>query len=211
MTQSQKMRAALSKYVFPNLIEKGFVGKYPLFKRIYSDRIELIDFGANKLGNSFGVAISTVFLPESKRDSNCFLIGFQDFENANVYCTSSRYCLKGMCCGEFYYTDVYREKVYGIIKQKTANNKIKIKKTKPFITYKAVGETKAKNYVPSKNEVLVQKADENIYYKVCELVNRQLPKAFEWWDAFNKNDMAKMKRLNRFRKSKKFRKLKRFF
>lgn len=68
MSQSQKMQKALYEYVIPNLTAKGFIGKYPHYKKLYEDRIELLVFQTNNLGNSFTVEVSTVFLPESKRD-----------------------------------------------------------------------------------------------------------------------------------------------
>ncbi|MGM9658759.1 MAG: DUF4304 domain-containing protein [Eubacteriales bacterium] len=180
MSQSQKMRNALSKYVISNLTAKGFVGKYPHYKRIYDDRIELLVFETNKWGNSFTVEISTVFLCGRKRDNNFCCGDFETIENATVWDTNLRYRLKGMYDGWFYYTDLY------------------IQKTNSMTFYNAVSEDKAKNYIPAKNEVLVQKADDEIYRKVCEEVNDQMPKAFKWWDAFNKNDRIKMRLLQIF-------------
>ena len=180
MSQSQKMRKALSKYVIPNLTEKGFFGEYPHYKKIYEDRIELLVFQTNKWGNSFTVEISTVFLPQSKRDSNFCSGDFEAIENATVWDTNLRYRLNGLYDGWFYYTDVYKQKI------------------NLMTFYNAISETKAKNYIPAKNEVLVQKADDNIYCKVCEEVNNQMSKAFKWWDAFNKNNRLKMKWLEIF-------------
>ncbi len=180
MSQSQKMKKALDKYVIPTLTEKGFVGKYPNYKKVYDDRIELLVFDINKWGNSFTIGISTIFLPESKRNSNCYTTSFEKIEDATVWSTIDRYCLRGMYDGWFYYTDVYKQKI-------------------GFLTiYNAVSEAKAKDYIPAKNEVLVQKADDEIYRKVCEEVNKQMVKAFKWWDAFNKNNRIKMKLLEFF-------------
>ena len=64
--------------------------------------------------------------------------------------------------------------------------------------YNAISETKAKDYIPAKDEVLVQKADDDIYRKVCEKVNNQMDKAFKWWDAYNKNNRIKMRLLEFF-------------
>lgn len=177
MSQSQKMRSALSKYVIPSLTEKGFVGEYPHYKKAYDDRIELLVFQANKWGNSFTVEVSTVFLPQTNRDSNFCSEDFEIIENATVWDTNLRYRLKGMYDGWFYYTDVYKQKIMATT------------------FYNAVGEKKAKDYSPAKNEKLIQKADDEIYRKVCEEVNNQMVKAFKWWDAFNKNNKVKMKLL----------------
>ncbi len=180
MSQSQKMRNALSEFVIPNLAEKGFVGEYPHYKRIYDDRIELLVFQTNKWGNSFTVEISTVFFPERKRDSNFCSSDFESIENATVWDTNLRYRLKGFYDGWFYYTDVYKQKIIG------------------NTFYNAVSEKKAKDYIPAKNEMLVQKANNETYRKVCEEVNKQMVKAFKWWDAFNKNNSIKMKLLEFF-------------
>lgn len=181
MSQSQKMCKALSEYMIPNLIAKGFTGKYPHYKRVHNDRIELLVFQENKWGNSFTVEISTVFLPESKRSSNFCSGDFKAIEEATAWDTNLRYRLKGMYDGWFYYTDLYKQKI------------------KSMTLYNAIGEERAKNYVPAKNEVLVQKADDDIYRKVCEEVNRQMEKAYQWWDAFSKNNRIKMKILEIFR------------
>lgn len=180
MSQSQKMRRALNKYVIPNLTATGFIGKYPHYKKIYSDRIELLVFQTNNWGNSFTVEISTVFLPERKRDSNCHIKNFDNTEDITVWDTNLRYRLKGTYDGWLYYTDLYAQKIGSMT------------------FYNAISEVKAKNYVPEKNEVLVQKADDNIYFKVCEEVNNQMTKAFKWWDAFNKNNRIKIKLLEKF-------------
>lgn len=179
MSQSKKMRDALSEYVIPSLTGKGFVGTYPHYKRKYHDRIELLSFQTNKYGNSFLVEISTVFLPESKRCSNLSCDDFEEPENATVWDTNIRYRLKGMYDGWFYYTDLYRQK------------------TGSIVTYHAIGETKATDYVPAKNETLVQKANDDIYRKVCEEVNLQMKNAFKWWEAFSQNNRLKMKLLEK--------------
>lgn len=182
MSQSQKMRNALSKYVIPNLTDKGFVGKYPHYKRIYDDRIELLVFERNKLGNSFAVEVSTIFLNERKNGNNFYSGSFKKAEDATVWDTLERYRLKGMFDGWFYYTDVYKYP-------------LKVE-SKSFPFYEAVSETRAQNYTPKEDAVLVQKADSDIYRKVCDLVNAELPTAFEWWDTYNKNN--KVKKNSRF-------------
>lgn len=180
MTQLQKMRKALFENVIPNLNAKGFVGEYPHYKRVYNDRIELLAFETNKWGNSFTVEVSTVFLPERKRDSNFCDDESKSIENVTVWDTNLRFRLKGMYDGWFYYTDVYRQKIGSMI------------------FYNAISETKAENYIPAVNEVLVQKADDDVYCKVCEVVNRQMGKALKWLNAFDKNNRIKMKLLETF-------------
>ncbi len=177
MTQSQKMRQALNKYVISDLIQKGFTGEYPHYKKVYDDRIELLVFQKNNWGNSFTIEISTVFLPNRKINSNFISSEFKNIQDATVWDTNLRYRLKGMYDGWFYYTDLYSKKIGGMT------------------YYHAISEVKAKDYVPTNNEKLVQKADDDIYFKLCQEVNKQMKLAFKWWDAFNKNNRIKMKLL----------------
>lgn len=174
MSQSQKMKSALNKLVIPNLLDRGFEGKYPHYKKIYDDRIELLTFQTNKWGNSFTVEVSTVFLPSSKRNNNFCDSKNKDYDNATVWDTNYRYRLKGMFDGWFYYSDVYEDCLFSN-------------------TYNGVSETKAKTYVPQWYEKLVQKADDEIYAKVCAEVNKQMENAYKWWDLFYKNKRFKIK------------------
>lgn len=176
MSQSQKMRAALNKLVIAKLLKRGFVGKYPHYKKIYDDRIELLTFETNKWGNSFTVEVSTVFLPSSNRDNNIIGSEIPPIEELTVWNTSNNYRLDGMFDGWFYYTDVYEENIF----------------SKP--TYNAVSETKAKTYVPQRYEKLVQKADDETYAKICDEINKQMEDAYKWWDAFNKNPKRTVRR-----------------
>lgn len=176
MSQSQKMRSALNNLVIPKLLDRGFEGKYPHYKKIYDDRIELLTFETNKWGNSFTIEVSTVFLPSSNRDSNVIGSEIPPVEELNVWNTSNSYRLKGMFDGWFYYTDVYEKNIF----------------SKP--TYNAVSETNAKTYEPQQYEKLVQKADDEIYVKVCEEVNKQMEEAYKWWDSFNKNPQRTVRR-----------------
>ena len=184
MSQSQKMRNALLKYVIPNLTDNGFIGKYPHYKKEYDNRIEMLVFQTNKWGNSFTVEISTVFLPNRKRNSNTYNFNSKPTKDLTVWDTNLRYRLKGIFDGWFYYTDVYSQKM------------------ESFTFFHAVSETKAKDYIPADNEVLVQKADSDIYRKMCEEVNSQMRNAYKWWDAFNKNNRIKMRILERQRRTK---------
>jgi len=177
MSQSKKMRNALSEYVIPNLIVKGFAGRYPHYKKICDDRIELLVFQTNKGGNSFTVEVSTVFLPLSNRRSNFLGGDFKSMDDATVWDTNLRYRLEGMYDGWFYYADLYKQKI------------------KSMTFYNAISESKAKDYIPAENEVLVQKANDDLYRELCEEVNRQMEKAFQWWDAFRKNNRIKMRLL----------------
>ena len=179
MSQSQKMRRALQKYVLPKLLEEGFTGKYPHYKKETENWIDLLSFLTNKWGNSFTVEVSTVFLQSSGRESNLGGGPQNPFEEVNVWDTNLCYRLKGMFDGWFYYTDVYCHKIG------------------KCTFYNAVSETRAETYIPADNEVLAQKADEDIYRKICEEVNRQMENAYLWWDAFHKNKKLRMKKIEK--------------
>ena len=174
------MRRAIYKYVIPELAAKGFEGEYPYYKRRFDDRIELLAFLTNKWGNSFTIEVSTVFLPASKRESNFCDGDIETSKNVTVWYTNERYRLNGMYDGWFYYTDVYRHR------------------TLIGTFYNAVSEKRAENYTPANREKLVQKADGDIYRKVCEEVNKQMTVAYKWLDAFNKNNRFKMKLIEKF-------------
>ena len=61
MTQSQKIKKALEENVIPKLLADGFVGKYPNYRKVYPDRIELISFPKYKYGNAFYVLASIAY------------------------------------------------------------------------------------------------------------------------------------------------------
>jgi len=177
MSASYKMKAALKQYVISPLMDAGFTGKYPHFRREYNDRIELLFFQTNQWGNSFTVEISVVYTNQQGWAAN---FSSDDnsvpFSEAKVPHTNYRFRLKGMYDGWFYYSDLYCFEI----------------KSHKF--YHAVGEKAALSYVPQANEYLVQKADDSIYGKICDEVNKQMPSAFQWWQK-----MEKKKKIHRLR------------
>lgn len=171
MSQSSKMNAALKKYVLQPLLDNGFTGQYPHYRKVYDNRIELLAVQKNKYGNSFTIEISTIFPQQKDRKKN-----FNDhgkcLDEINVWDTNLRYRLPGTINGWFYYTDVY-----------TCIYKIKGRK---FVDYLDVGETKKRDFQPPENYEQIQQADDTIYEKVCFDVNKQMEKAFEWWGKMSK-------------------------
>lgn len=169
MSANQRMKAALRQYVIPGLIEQGFTGKYPHYRRTFPDRIELLAFQWNKWGNSFTIEVSVVFTNRQGLAAN-FTSDMPEvsFSEANVWDTNQRHRLKGMYDGWFYYSDVYCMRI----------------RFHKF--YTAVGEKAAASYVPNQNERLVQKADENTYRMVCDEVNKQLKSAYHWWEKMSR-------------------------
>ncbi len=181
MSQSQKMRAALHQYVISGLLERGFQGTYPDFRKVYDERIELIVFQSNKWGNSFTVEISTVYPNRDKRHSNVagYVYEHPDFswDWITVGDTNERYRLKGRFDGWFYYTDVYR---HG-----TRSPFARVEDR--WFWYEAVGEKRAATFKPTRGMVLVQKADDKIYERVCKDVNRQMKAAYKWWKRMSRH------------------------
>jgi len=56
---SGEMKAALKKIVIPVLRNKGFKGSFPHFRRILSERIDLLTFQFDKWSGGFIIEIST--------------------------------------------------------------------------------------------------------------------------------------------------------
>lgn len=166
MSQSEKMKNALLKYVVPDLKENGFCGEYPNYRRIYDDRIDIISFHPYKYGNAFYVDISTVFpnRPTGKQNINRDFDG--DLENIVTGNCSKIYRLRGNFERKFFYTDVYLS-FWG----------------SPYL---AVSEKKAETFKRGVFDIRVQKSSPDIYRKVCDKVNKQMRKAYKWWNKMSK-------------------------
>lgn len=173
MSANQKMKAALRQYVIPELINEGFTGNYPHYRRVFPDRIELLAFQWNKWGHSFTVEVSVFFLNQQGLAAN-FTSDKSDIplSEVNVWHTNRRFRLKGMYDGWFCYSDLYCRRI-GFQK-----------------FYTAVDEKDAASYIPNPHEHLVQKADEDTYKTVCGEVNKQLKSAYRWWKKMSKKGTA---------------------
>ena len=167
MTQSDKMQAALLERVVPKLMEQGFAGEYPHFRRVFSDRIELLGFVQHQYGVAFNVEVSVIFPQRPKEQSNHSLQGLEPPEKATVFSTRKRFRLKGMFDGWFYYTDVYKS-------TRVLANK------QTYETFEAVGEQRKRGFIPGPNQVLVQQADDALHANIADEVNRQMEDAYAW-------------------------------
>ncbi|WDV45158.1 DUF4304 domain-containing protein [Clostridiaceae bacterium M8S5] len=172
MSQRQEMIASLKEHVIPLLEQQGFSGDFPHYKRDLGNRIELLMFYTYKCGGAFNIEISTAFTDCEKELTNYYTEEFQSLENITVYSTIKRYRLKGMFDGWFYYTDVYKSK-----KRYT--------RFRTYYHYESVGEKKSKNFIPSKDQILVQKSDSHLYTKISSEVNRQMKSAYNWWSKYS--------------------------
>lgn len=164
MSQSSKMNTALKELVIKPLLDVGFTGKFPHYRKIYDDRIELLSIQKNKWGNSFTIEISTVY-PNRKGEKTNLTNMQTNFDEVCVWEANKRYRLPGMFDGWFYYTDVYAKKI-------------------PFLgkDYIAVSEAKKQDFCPAKGGYKqVQIADDSIYERICLEVNKQMKKAYKWW------------------------------
>lgn len=167
MTQSQRMKKALEENVISRLVADGFIGKYPNYRKIHSDRIELISFPKYKYGNAFYVLASVAYPNNEKEKQNIdhhFFDG--NFDNLSADACCDKYFLKGNFGDLFYYTDVYW--------------------CGGDLGCMGVSEEKSKTYKRKWYELQLQKADENIYKKVCDQVNKKLPKIYKWWAKMGK-------------------------
>ena len=166
MTNRELMKNHILSNVVSRLLENDFTGKYPHFRRVDRDCIELITFQTNKWGSSFTVEVSAIF-PHAK-DSNCALESI-DIEKVTVWNTNNRYRLKGMYDGWFYYQDLYAKRIIGFGKD-----------------YLAVSEKKKEDFVVPKGYKLVQEFNEETAKNICNVVNIQLEKAYKWLEKFKK-------------------------
>ena len=170
MTNRQIMLNVLNKKVIPFLIEQGFTGKYPNFRREKENCIEFIGFQANKWGGSFTVEVSAIFL--NSKHNNCL----GDLITEDVTGTEERYRLDGMFDGWFYYSDVYLvNKNY----------------------YENINEKQAEAFIPPENYELVQKFTFEVAESICDEVNNQFVKAFKWLDKIEKNNSKNLYHLMR--------------
>ena len=166
MTNHEIMKKSIMSNVVSALAEKGFTGKYPHYRRIDRDCIELITFQTNKWGGSFTVEVSAIF-PHSN-DTNCTHKQIET-ESVTAWDTNNRYRLKGMYDGWFYYHDLYAKRVLGFGK-----------------VYHSVSENRKSSFVVPKGYRLVQEFSEEKAKAVCDEVNLQLKKAYKWLEKFKK-------------------------
>lgn len=169
MANREIMLSALKESTFPALIEQGFTGKYPNFRRKLDNCIELISFQINKYGGSFTIEITAVF-PNSKNKNYDLYEGVTE-ETFGVEATNERYRLPGMFNGWFYYRDVYRKRtlLFGNI-------------------YYDVPEKHSIDFTPPKGYKLVQKFDKNTAIQICWEINNQLNTAYKWLKDFEKRN-----------------------
>ena len=69
-TQAQKINKALIERVVPALIEDGFVGKFPDYKKVCENHIKFLFFDKDKYGNTFYVATSIISPHEPPKHTN---------------------------------------------------------------------------------------------------------------------------------------------
>jgi hypothetical protein len=170
MTNNEKMKSYLRKNVIPLLSEKGFTGKYPHFRRVREDCIELISFLTNKWGGSFTVEVSAVF-PNGLNKNYTEWEGLAE-DKLTVWSTNERYRLKGMYDGWFYYGDVY-------VKHSLLFGKV----------YYDLSEKQTPDQVLAKGYKLVKKFNDETAIEVCIEVNKQFEKAFKWLEKVEKCKM----------------------
>lgn len=161
MTNRQIMLNALKEYTFPVLVEQGFTGKYPHFRRKLDNCIELISFQTNKWGGSFTIEVSAIF-PESEQKNYTLHDGATE-ETFGVEATNHRYRLPGTFDGWFYYRDVYCKRTLLFEKH-----------------YYDVSEKESAEFVPKKGYKLVQKFNEDTAVEICNEINLQFKKAYNW-------------------------------
>ena len=88
----EQMNRAIKSIVIPEFKKQGFVGKYPHFKRIKADNIDLLTFQFNKYGGSFCVEISVAY-PNREEYRNYHLFEGDTLEKINACHTHERHRL----------------------------------------------------------------------------------------------------------------------
>ncbi|MBE6677535.1 MAG: DUF4304 domain-containing protein [Ruminococcaceae bacterium] len=169
MTNNEKMKSYFKKLVIAPLFEEGFTGKYPHFRRVQKDCIELISVQTNKWGGSFTIEVSAVF-PNSNNKNYAQWEGLT-VNQLTVWNTNERYRLKGMYNGWFYYRNLYAKRTLLFGKN-----------------YYDVPEKHAFDFIPPRGYKLVQKFDDNTAIEICNEVNKQFFKAFKWLNRFEKRN-----------------------
>lgn len=169
MANREIMLSALKEHTIPKLIERGFTGRYPNFRRTLENCIELITFQTSKEGGSFTVEVSAVF-PNATNTNYTLYKGVTE-DTFAVEATNRRYRLPGMYDGWFYYRDVYckRTLFFGKI-------------------FYDVSEKESADFIPSKGYRLVQKFNEDTAVQICKEINKQLEKANKWLIEFEQNN-----------------------
>ena len=169
MTQSQKMNAALEQAVIAKLKADGFEGKFPHYRRVFPDRIELISFPKYKYGNAFYVQASVAFPNREKHEQNIDHLFFSgNLETLIADDCKKQYRLKSRFGECFYYTDVFIVQLFG------------------GIMYQGVSEKNMKSFRPKRFDIHVQKYDESIYLRICDEINHKMPKIYKWWSKMAK-------------------------
>ena len=169
MTNIENMKRELNKYVISPLLEQGFVGKWPHYRRTHTNYIELLTFQINKYGGSFTVELSAVF--PNNNETTLMNIENSAHDEINVWDTNNRYRLKGMYDGWFHYIDLYKKFIF-------------------FGTdYLVASEKEADNFTPPKGYKLVQKFNTKTAERIAMIVNSQLKKGFVWINRFVKRNL----------------------
>ena len=164
MSQAQKMKQAITANVVPNLIQEGFCGEYPHFRRVHADKIDIVSFAPYKYGNAFYVDISIAYLRDTKNNTNNSFDG--NFDTITTSDCIKIFRLKGNFGDKFFYTDVYFCLLTGAY-------------------YFGVSENN-KTFKPRFLDIRVQKSNSDIYKTVCDKVNKQMKKAYKWFDKMSK-------------------------
>ena len=169
MTQAQKINKALIERVVPALIEDGFVGKFPDYKKVCENHIKFLSFDKDKYGNAFRVMAAIIFPNEEPKFTNIAynLLRFYGKEDLPIseidigYCCKP-YFMRGNFGEDFCYSDVYWDFFLGMENR--------------------VSDKRAKDYKKKWYEIKLQSGGDATNDKICELIIKRLPKVYKWWD-----------------------------
>ncbi len=176
MTNRDLVHSALKRSVFPFLLDHGFEGTYPHFRRSRDGAVELISFQPEKTGGAFYVETAAAF-PEG-RDTNLIL---QDESSGplTVFSTKKRYRLPGMYQGGFFYADVYQKA--------TKYNWWKTWRFGSRTDYVGVPDpAKAQPWLED-GYICIRRFSSETPEEICGLLLTQLEEAFRWMEKFERS------------------------
>ena len=169
MTQVQKINKALLEKVVPRLMEDGFVGEFPDYKKVCENHIKFLSFDKDKYGNAFRVMAAIIFPNEEPEFTNIAynLLRFYGKEDLPISEIDIGYCCKpyfmlGNRGDDFCYSDVYWDFFLGMENR--------------------VSDKRAKDYKKKWYEIKLQSGGDATNEKICELINKRLPKVYKWWE-----------------------------
>ena len=162
--EKSEMIKALKQWTIPELERRGFIGKFPHYRRLGKTKIDLLMFQFDKLGGGFIIEI--LYALTEGKDNNLIFDSVLLPEKVTVAETNIRHRLCPKQYGWFYYYDIVQ---------------IKSSKNNSIIPVKPIEK---QSFIDSSKKVIkwLQIADDAIYEKLAKEALNFLPEAEAWWN-----------------------------